>query len=127
MTREQEILWLAGLLEGEGYFRFCYGTGRSRTNTQLGVVLQMTDKDIVERAARIMGAPSVKWTRRATENRKDTYRTQVCAERAAVVMREILPFMGERRKSRIEDVLRRWEEERQCRRSVKGMELFVVA
>lgn len=48
-----QIVWLAGLLEGEGNFRH---QGKSAAIIQLG----MTDRDIVERASQIMGNATVR-------------------------------------------------------------------
>ncbi len=106
MNIEQEIIWLAGLLEGEGYFQVCSVRG---TATVIRIRLQMTDEDVVRHAARIMGAPSVRVRKRNNPKWKDLYVTEVQCYRAESIMRQILPFMGARRKSRIEESLFRWE------------------
>jgi hypothetical protein len=58
MATDSEIAWAAGLFEGEGS---CYGTVRSdRYNTRrIRMNLRMTDQDVVERFAKVVGVGSV--------------------------------------------------------------------
>lgn len=103
MSRD-DLHWLAGLLEGEGcfvYFRTPYQQDRP------GIQLKMTDEDVVERAAKLLNAPSVR-----PQDRPDRKRTFVCAitgEPAAEMMRQLLPLMGERRSAKIREVLDEWD------------------
>ena len=102
---DQEWIWLAGLLEGEGYF------GATKQNESrrmsLRVTLNMTDRDVVEHAHRIVGSDV-----KIGENRKrpagwnTTFSIQWIGSDAEWIMRTILPLMGERRKARIEWALR---------------------
>jgi hypothetical protein len=98
MTYEQETLWLAGLLEGEGSFT---AHGRSPT-----VRLKMADEDVVQRAAVIMGG-KFRTVPRYNEpaHWKSKFEVYVCGDRAVHVMQRILPFMGFRRKQKIEERL----------------------
>lgn len=92
---EIEAAWLAGLLDGEGYF--CYqGTPWVR--------LSMTDKDVVERAAAVMDTHChpMAWRKHRT---KQDFRANVCGGRAIYVMNRILPYMGKRRSAKIREVL----------------------
>lgn len=93
-----EIAWLAGLLEGEGCFSFEPG--------KLAVTLAMTDRDVVERAAAITGVGTVISRRRTKPDRKDqwVWRTRRLRD-AAGIMQMIAPYMGARRRSRIEEAL----------------------
>ncbi|UVK59046.1 LAGLIDADG endonuclease [Microbacterium phage Cen1621] len=94
-TRD-DLLWLAGLLEGEGTF-----------DLQRGIYprirLAMTDRDIVGRAASLMDTGIRLQHRPAPAS--STWHAEVQGPRAAAIMRELLPFMGARRSQRIADVL----------------------
>ena len=106
MSRELDIAWLAGILEGEGYFSIERDTTGYHDVTVIRIVLTMTDYDIVERSARIMGAPRVIHVKRPAsykETCKPQYRAKISGDRAIGVLREILPYMGQRRSARIKD------------------------
>lgn len=101
-----ETAWLAGLLEGEGSF----GTRRSSCGTtQIRIMLSMTDEDVVNRAAALMGGQSVRRQepRVAADGytRKPCFRVQLACAPAALVMERILPYMGARRSARITHLL----------------------
>lgn len=64
----------------------------------------MTDKDVVERAAKIMGSCSVKETER-DETRKNIFETYVFGNTAADLMIAIFPYMGVRRQARIGELV----------------------
>ena len=89
-----EIAWLAGLLEGEGCFHF------SRTGM---IQVSMTDKDVIERAAVLMG---VQWRpiKRCIPGNKPVFIVRVTGPRALNIMTTILPFMGMRRTAKIHEV-----------------------
>ncbi len=98
-TKEQTA-WLAGLLEGEGCFIF---------GNTLHISLQMTDRDVVETAHRIMEShgkiSTVDYPRLGT---KPCYRFCVCGKKAVSVMVDIYPWMGDRRREKIADILLDW-------------------
>lgn len=83
--------WIAALIEGEGWI------GRR------AIQIEMTDRDVVERAADIMKSKSI--TSRTRSKNKTTYRASVYGEAAIVVMRETLPYMGIRRGSKMRESL----------------------
>lgn len=104
-----DIAWLAGLLEGEGYF----GGGRpiaNKTKKRGGgsfvIALNMTDEDVVARAASLMKGTYFK--RRLQPRCKQAYMIQIGGSRAAEWMMTIYPLMGERRKTRIREALSYW-------------------
>jgi hypothetical protein len=102
LTNEQQIVWLAGLLEGEGCFSW-RKVSRKKRSFRCQVRLSMTDEDIVGRAASIMGAKTV-WSYQHP-GRKNLFTAVIDGEVAASVMRQVLPFMGQRRSAKIEEVL----------------------
>lgn len=94
---ERDLIWLSGLLEGEGAF----DAHRGRYPR---IRLAMTDRDVVGRAATIMrnGAPRLALHPAPA---KPTWHTEVSGVRAAAIMREILPHMGSRRSQAIATAL----------------------
>jgi hypothetical protein len=94
-TRD-DLLWLAGLLEGEGSF----DAHRGRYPR---IRLAMTDRDIVGRAASLMDSKIRLALHPAPA--QATWHTEISGERAAEIMRDILPHMGTRRSGKIANVL----------------------
>lgn len=92
----QDLVWLAGLLEGEGTFDLHRGRYPR-------VRLAMTDRDVVERAASLMGA-SCRVTLRVAPYQA-LWNANVHGEKAATLMRCLLPYMGSRRSGRIAQIL----------------------
>lgn len=93
----EDRAWLAGLLEGEGCFAF-YGTPR--------ISVSMTDRDVIDRVAHLMGATLISERRDPRKpTHKTQYVTQVAGTRAHRLMRDLLPLMGARRAARIREVL----------------------
>jgi hypothetical protein len=96
---KSEFMWLAGLLEGEGYF----GSGRTGNPR---VALNMTDEDVVLRALPLMQATHIR-SYDPKGNRKRLYLVDVSGRRALDLMKRILPYMGERRSMKIRETIRR--------------------
>lgn len=90
------LAWLAGLLEGEGAFDL----HRQRYPR---VRLAMADRDIVARAAELLGATVRVSLRPAPQSAM--WHAEISGPRAEAVMRAILPHMGARRSARIAAVL----------------------
>ncbi|WP_191480131.1 LAGLIDADG family homing endonuclease [Nocardioides ochotonae] len=95
MSRD-DLIWLAGLLEGEGSFDLHRGRYPR-------VRLAMTDRDVVGRAATLLGG-SVRLSLKPAPHRA-MWHVEVSGAKASAAMRAILPFMGARRSARIADVL----------------------
>jgi len=98
----RHVEWLAGLLEGEGYFAST-GTGRRYA----AICLQMTDRDVVERAAGLLGSRVTFQLKRPGQT-KHVWRTTAGGHRAIGWMMTLYPLMGERRKAQIRLVLAMW-------------------
>ena len=94
-TRD-DVLWLAGLFEGEA----CIDAHRGKYPR---IRLAMTDRDVVGRAATLMDTTIRLALHPAPA--KPTFHTEISGPRAAAVMREILPHMGARRSAKIAEVL----------------------
>lgn len=91
--------WLAGLLEAEGSFGHNYA-GKPC------VQLQMSDKDVVERAAKLMGGRLLgPYTRKARPSHKPMFHAKRVGRPAAEIMRRVWPWMGARRFAKITELL----------------------
>lgn len=102
MRDDAPWLWLAGLLEGEGWFGM---HGKSRTKKVPCIELQMTDEDVVAAAAKIMGGTYRKVVRADRPEHMVSYRCRVTGGRAVSVMRNVLPLMGARRAATISNLI----------------------
>lgn len=96
IASRDDLIWLAGLLEGEGTFDLHKGR---YPRIRLG----MTDRDVVGRAATLLGA-RVRLSLHAAP-KSATWHTEISGARAAEIMAQILPHMGARRSARIATVL----------------------
>lgn len=105
MIQTRDIHWLTGLLEGEGCFH-------TPTNTRHGIMLSllMTDKDVVHRAATIMGAKVIHHQDKRP-NRKKAYRFQLTGKRAASWMMTLCLLLGKRRKAKVIEAIRLWRKQ----------------
>lgn len=110
MTNE-EIAWCAGLFEGEGSF-----ATMGKTGAQL--VLGMTDADVVERFARLVGCGNI-YVDKSKKYRKPFYRWVVTkrgdVERVTLLL---LPWLGDRRAGKAVDVLERLKDNRGVGRDI---------
>lgn len=93
----KDIGWLAGILEGEGWFGY-YNTAR--------VAINMTDPDVIQRVKTLFGG-SV-YLPKPRENRKQLYCWAASGGRAAGIMMTVYPMLGARRQARVREVLMQW-------------------
>lgn len=98
------LFWIVGLLEGEGWFRF---SGRT-----LRVAIKMTDRDVVERFTEILPFDDIQLREQPPPNPhwKTQYMVEIYGAKAQALMERILPYMGDRRRSRIISLLKAWNE-----------------
>lgn len=102
MTPREQRIWLAALLEGEGWFSLKTPQGR-RPSIIVGI--KMTDADVVERAACLMkGAAKPREDNRSVKF-NTCWECVVSGAKAEKVMKDILPFMGARRRAKIRELL----------------------
>jgi hypothetical protein len=93
------LVWLAGLLEAEGTF-----LKAPPSSPRCPVIsCRMTDRDVVARVATMFGT-------RVVAIDKGRYRTEYAAvlkgSRAVILMRDLMPLMGERRRTAIDAATR---------------------
>lgn len=102
LTPEAEIHWLAGLVEGEGNF----AAPPPSAPLSPAVTLSMCERDVVERAARLMGAPRPFFRQDPRNPRwRPSYTARVSARKAVALMETLRPFMGARRQKEIDRAL----------------------
>lgn len=95
----EDIIWLSGLLEGEG----CFSYACSPT-----ITLGMTDKDIVNRVAILFGKKT-RGPYKYSHNKKEVYYTSVCGSMAVSWMMILYALMGERRKQKMSEIINDWK------------------
>ena len=103
-----DLHWLAGLLEGEGSFFVAYSRNGGHQYPHARIEVSMTDKDVIQRAAKLLGATYrlQKWSTAATRHYKPIWKSSVYSANAVSHMLRLAPLMGRRRKRKIADVLR---------------------
>lgn len=98
-----DLHWLAGLLEGEGCFRFRHSNYKAKRYAHPAIVLHMTDLDVVERAASLMEIKSI--AARANPPHKNSFTITLHGRKAEALMRSLFPLMGKRRQAKITTIL----------------------
>lgn len=98
-----ELAWLAGILEGEGSFMMGRNIVGGKVYFYPRVVVTMTDRDVIDRVASLFETNTYCLPEKS--DRKDQYRAQVNGSRAATLMEMLLLHMGERRSSKIKEIL----------------------
>jgi len=123
-----DVYWLAGLLEGEGFFGIisCHQAGKIYRYPRIGV--SMCDRDIVERVSKIFGGVSVYALKpQGTGARLPQFRTLVSGKRAAHWMTILRPIMGTRRQTQIDRCLEEWDKRPSARELRSASMKIVVA
>lgn len=97
-----DIAWLAGIIEGEG----CINIERKRGRASASILLRlaMTDRDVVERAASILGS-EVREAKPAKSHYKRVYTTCIFGGDAAAWIADLWDYFGGRRRAKGIDAL----------------------
>jgi hypothetical protein len=110
--KEIDVAWLAGLLEGEGNFEF---VPVAKKAMDVRINISMADRDVIERVAAITEATSKVriYDRRGQAGFRQHHQPLHClcirGYRAIRVMKQILPFMGNRRSEKIKMIIEAWD------------------
>jgi len=114
---ETDIAWIAGLLEGEGYFgidnrsKDRYET--SKTPPAPFIKISMVDEDIIQRLSKLLDKSHFSPSRK-TVTGKQVYTLHIGEkEKVLFILQKILPYMGVRRAERITECishLQTWKE-----------------
>lgn len=124
MTRNiKDIIWLAGLLEGEGSFGwYTVDHSNGKRYSRASIQLEMCDLDIISRVRDILYEDDYKKgisnlyqrtnrTSYDTEYKLDkpSYKIAAFSNRAIQWMMTLYPLMGIRRKEKIKEVIIAWK------------------
>lgn len=105
MNNEQSFFWLIGILEGEGNFYI------TKDNRRVRVKVSMSDLDTIERVATILNTsvrgymPSQP---RDHRDRSKMFEAALSGCQAAKLMKQVLPYMSQRRATKIREALHNW-------------------
>lgn len=100
-----QIVWLAGFLEGEGSFMSVY---KESWGPYLRISFCSTDKDIVLRACHILRGNFREHTPSYPGAKQQYMGTLTRSAEAAGWMQTLLPLMGERRGEKIKSILKEY-------------------
>lgn len=100
----QDLHWLAGLLEGEGSFH----AGPPSAPRYPVVALQMTDEDVVTRVATLFGRKVGRWESGHARERP-VFLVRITGSKAVAWMTALHPLMGERRRMQIDRAVASYE------------------
>lgn len=102
MPTEKECAWAAGIFEGEGSISAAITKRDGKEYTYLRLAVAMTDRDIVERFAEIMGCGFIFVENRSKTNRKTIYIWRVNSRKETEqALQHIESFFGIRRKAKL--------------------------
>lgn len=96
--------WLAGLLEGEGYFQ----TRPDKRSNALAVTVGMTttDLDVLEKVVEITQLGSIKPKKETRPNHKPVWEWRAHGGSAATLALAVFPWLRARRKNQVALLLR---------------------
>ena len=114
---ETEIAWIAGILEGEGYFGI---DNRSKDRYEVSksppapfIKISMVDEDIIQRLSKLLDKSYFSPSRKTIKD-KQVYTLHIGEkEKVLFILQKILPYMGVRRGERITECishLQTWKE-----------------
>jgi intein/homing endonuclease len=111
-TREN-LAWAAGLFEGEGCF-YARSDGKY-SGGNLALYINMTDRDVLQRFLEVIGGGSLAPARleKGRKNSKPVYRYSLYGDKYCLaVAYALFPFMGERRRAKIGQMVDVWKNAR---------------
>jgi hypothetical protein len=109
LTKEQKLIFLAGVFEGEGSFGFWGKVGKS--NRYLRVQIRMCDKDVVLRFVNYFKLGSISTYLPKNDKHSQSWKWTVSGDKAIEVMLQFYPYLG----------IRRQEKFNQCCQSYKQL------
>jgi hypothetical protein len=107
----KDIYWLAGLLEGEGYFGLHHSFTDGYKYKKVRIAIKMNDKDIITKVHKILNC-SCQITEQRDKygfSRNMQYVTYVNGKKAIGWMLTLYPLMGHRRKAKIIEIINEWK------------------
>lgn len=102
-ANNQDLCWVAGLLEGEGCF-----TTKNR-GRYISLCCHMTDLDVLQKLQKYVGGSICGPYQNTQSHHKLRYHWSLSSKDSYNLMKALLPHMCIRRKKRIEELLHRYE------------------
>lgn len=112
-----DIAWLAGIIEGEATLGFHHSREKTRDKRLPEISVKMTDKDIMQRIAKLLGAklygPYIQTMKKRFPNQfghyKSVYHVVFRGKKAIGLLFTIYTFLGERRRERAQELITQWK------------------
>lgn len=101
LTKEQQLIFLAGVFEGEGSFGF-WGK-ESKSNRYLRAQIRMCDEDIVVRFIDYFKLGSISTSLPKNNKHRRSFRWTVSGNKAVDVMLQLNQFLGIRRQEKFKE------------------------
>lgn len=103
LSKEQQIAWAAGIIEGEGCITLHSGHPY--------LLIDMTDKDVIDRMLEIFPIGTVRgpYTHKARPQYKPRWRFDAFGTKAIPIISEIYPYLLSRRKAKVDEILSQYE------------------
>jgi len=98
----KEIAWLAGLIEGEGFFQ-------SSKGLYPVMAVKMIDEDTIRKVSKLWGRPYNSDTSNVKIGWSSQWRVNICGTPAIEWMFTIYPLMSCRRKYQMLEVINKWK------------------
>jgi len=103
----KELHWLAGLLEGEGWFGISKQSVRGKNYENPAISVKMVDADIIYYVKRLAGHGSI--GKADLPSGKTAYIWRTSGEKAVKLMEELYLILGTRRQGQINLVFESWK------------------
>ena len=115
LSKEQKLIFLAGVFEGEGSFGF-WGKD-NKNNRYFRIQVRMTDEDIVVRFVDFFRLGYVNLHIPKKDHLKKSWKWTVAGDKAMVVMLQMAPYLGIRRKEKFEQCCQSYKQLPHLRKS----------
>lgn len=98
---EFNVAWAAGLIEGEGCFTLHSDKKRPY------FLLDMTDKDVLQNFQQVFPETNLRgpYSHKNKPQHKERWRIDAYGQKCVQIMEAVYPYMGTRRKLKIEELL----------------------
>jgi len=113
MNRKEEIIWLAGWLEGEGSFQCTHELKADKMSVfkRFRITASSTDRDVAYKVFHLLNGRIYRNdSNKIRYGWKVKWIVEVNGKHAIGWMMTIYGLMGERRKAEIKDVINQWKE-----------------
>jgi hypothetical protein len=115
--KKEDAVWLAGLIEGEGYFGMWNAKTRWRKNPTKYIQLGITHTDFKLKSVLegLLGRRACPRTRKKEwgddpEHSKPAWRITVHNRKAYLILKQIAPYMRGEKREKADQVIREYEE-----------------